>query len=201
MLEAPMDAEHAHAGQPMYDLDGCVGSAVAAQPFAERLSADSLISASAGNSERTIDLSKVCTTAMTSGKVLMDPSQQVLAPRRSALLDVLCSSQSAVGDAGLSIIAPPCRIDSTLVGCGFPGEVAVPMQLEEHMSRADSQIGVVHLAMQPANASFILQWSHTVAAVVDPGLQVRGLLLFRHIWSCACPCYLWSQLPACFANL
>ena len=46
----------------------------------------------------------------------------------------------------------------------------MPMQLEEHMSRADSQIGVVHLAMQPANASFILQWSHTVAAVVDPGL-------------------------------
>ena len=64
------------------------------------------------------------------------------------------------------------------------------MQLEEHMSRADSQIGVVHLAMQPANASFILQWSHTVAAVVDPGLQVRSLLLFRHIWSCG-----WSLLP------
>ena len=193
-----MDAEHAHAGQPMYDLDACVGSAVAAQPFAERLSADSLISASASCSERTIDLSKVRTTSMTSGKVLMDcPHSKCSLPRHSALLDVLCSSQSAVGHASLS--TPPHRIDSTLVGCGFPGEVSVPMQLEEHMSRADSQIGVVHLAMQWANASFILQWSHAVAAVVDPGLQVRGLLLFRHIWSCACPCYLWPQLPACFA--
>jgi len=44
------------------------------------------------------------------------------------------------------------------------------MQLEEHMSGQDSHIGAVHLAMQPANDSFILRWSHAVEAVVDPGM-------------------------------
>ena len=47
------------------------------------------------------------------------------------------------------------------------------MQLEKHMSRQDSQIGAVHLAMQPAMNSLIFQWSHAVEAVVDPGVSTH----------------------------
>ena len=44
------------------------------------------------------------------------------------------------------------------------------------MSWEDSQIGAVHLAMQPALDSLIFQWSHAVEAVVDPGMSFLNLL-------------------------
>ncbi len=43
------------------------------------------------------------------------------------------------------------------------------MQLEQHLCSQDSRIGAVHLGMQLAGDSFILQWSHVVDAAIDPG--------------------------------
>jgi len=57
------------------------------------------------------------------------------------------------------------------------------------MSGQDSHIGAVHLAMQPANDSFILRWSHAVEAVVDPGMPIRQ----------AGPRHLRSASRCCFA--
>ena len=44
------------------------------------------------------------------------------------------------------------------------------MQLEQHLSSRDSRIGAVHLGMQLAGDSLILQWSHSVDAAIDPGI-------------------------------